>query len=137
MYIFIIFGIMISLWFGLGFVLQIREDVKTGVYVDNLTEEYVCSMKDIIKLLTKVCLLQNLHRVLFHLVKFISQFCNEGLEFSDNLSITIVIYHGCCKLLQGLANRRTGATSINAESSRSHSVFTCVVESRCKVFFVT
>lgn len=128
---------MISLWFGLGFVLQIREDVKTGVYVDNLTEEYVCSMKDIIKLLTKVCLLQNLHRVLFHLVKFISQFCNEGLEFSDNLSITIVIYHGCCKLLQGLANRRTGATSINAESSRSHSVFTCVVESRCKVSFVT
>ena len=35
--------------------------------------------------------------------------------------------------MQGLSNRRTGATSINAESSRSHSVFTCVVESRCKV----
>ncbi|CAK9139725.1 unnamed protein product [Ilex paraguariensis] len=33
---------------------------------------------------------------------------------------------------QGLSNRRTGATSINAESSRSHSVFTCVVESRGK-----
>nr|GMC93595.1 kinesin-like protein KIN12B isoform X2 [Ipomoea batatas]GMC97430.1 kinesin-like protein KIN12B isoform X2 [Ipomoea batatas]GMD01276.1 kinesin-like protein KIN12B isoform X2 [Ipomoea batatas] len=27
-------------------------------------------------------------------------------------------------LLQGLSNRRTGATSINAEISRSHSVFT-------------
>lgn len=37
------------------------------------------------------------------------------------------------KLLQGVSNRRTGATSVNAESSRSHSVFTCVVESRCKV----
>ncbi|XP_031249842.1 kinesin-like protein KIN-12B [Pistacia vera] len=35
-------------------------------------------------------------------------------------------------MMQGLSNRRTGATSINAESSRSHSVFTCVVESRCK-----
>ena len=35
--------------------------------------------------------------------------------------------------MQGLSNRRTGATSINAESSRSHTVFTCVVESRCKV----
>ncbi|PPR86314.1 hypothetical protein GOBAR_AA34378 [Gossypium barbadense] len=58
--------------------LQIREDVKSGVYVENLTEEYVNSMRD------------------------------------------------------GLSNRRTGATSINAESSRSHSVFTCVVESRCK-----
>ncbi|KAK8299998.1 hypothetical protein V6Z12_D05G357200 [Gossypium hirsutum] len=65
--------------------LQIREDVKSGVYVENLTEEYVNSMRDVTKL-----------------------------------------------LLKGLSNRRTGATSINAESSRSHSVFTCVVESRCK-----
>ncbi|CAH1452916.1 unnamed protein product [Lactuca virosa] len=65
--------------------LQIREDTKTGVYVENLTEESVCSLKDVTKLLKK-----------------------------------------------GLSNRRTGATSINMESSRSHSVFTCVVESRCK-----
>ncbi|RVW23792.1 Kinesin-like protein KIN-12B [Vitis vinifera] len=65
--------------------LQIREDVKSGVYVENLTEECVCTMKDVTQLLIK-----------------------------------------------GLSNRRTGATSINAESSRSHSVFTCVVESRCK-----
>ncbi|OVA12970.1 Kinesin [Macleaya cordata] len=65
--------------------LQIREDVKSGVYVENLTEEDVCTMKDVRQLLIK-----------------------------------------------GLSNRRTGATSINAESSRSHSVFTCVVESRCK-----
>ncbi|XWS09260.1 hypothetical protein CRYUN_Cryun40dG0070500 [Craigia yunnanensis] len=63
--------------------LQIREDVKSGVYVENLTEEYVSSMKDVTQLLIK-----------------------------------------------GLSNRRTGVTSINAESS--HSVFTCVVESRCK-----
>ncbi|XP_071690230.1 kinesin-like protein KIN-12B isoform X2 [Rutidosis leptorrhynchoides] len=35
-------------------------------------------------------------------------------------------------LRKGLSNRRTGATSINLESSRSHSVFTCVVESQCK-----
>ncbi|KAJ0555289.1 putative plus-end-directed kinesin ATPase [Helianthus annuus] len=65
--------------------LQIREDTKTGVYVENLTEESVCSIKDVTQLLKK-----------------------------------------------GLSNRRTGATSINMESSRSHSVFTCVVESRCK-----
>ncbi|KAK1592723.1 hypothetical protein Q3G72_029223 [Acer saccharum] len=65
--------------------LQIREDVKSGVYVENLREEYVCTMKDVTQLLIK-----------------------------------------------GLSNRRTGATSINAESSRSHSVFTCIVESRCK-----
>ncbi|PON33439.1 Kinesin-like protein [Parasponia andersonii] len=65
--------------------LQIREDVKSGIYVENLTEECVRTMEDVNKLLTK-----------------------------------------------GLSNRRTGATSINAESSRSHTVFTCVLESRCK-----
>ncbi|KAL8088799.1 hypothetical protein AgCh_038545 [Apium graveolens] len=65
--------------------LQIREDVKTGVYVENLREECVCTMKDVTQL-----------------------------------------------LLKGLSNRRIGATSTNAESSRSHCVITCVVESRCK-----
>ncbi|WOL11373.1 kinesin-like protein KIN-12A [Canna indica] len=65
--------------------LQIREDVRTGVYVDCLTEEYVHTMKDVMRLLTK-----------------------------------------------GLANRRTGATSVNMESSRSHCVFTCIVESQSK-----
>ncbi|KAL3641664.1 TRAFAC class myosin-kinesin ATPase superfamily [Castilleja foliolosa] len=65
--------------------LQIREDVKTGVYVENLSEECVTSMKDVSQLLIK-----------------------------------------------GLSNRRTSATFVNAESSRSHSVFTCVVESRGK-----
>ncbi|XP_020571783.1 kinesin-like protein KIN-12A [Phalaenopsis equestris] len=33
--------------------LQIREDIRTGVYVDCLTEEYVCEMKDVIQLLLK------------------------------------------------------------------------------------
>ncbi|URE28617.1 Kinesin motor domain containing protein [Musa troglodytarum] len=64
---------------------QIREDVKAGIYVDCLTEEYVYTMKDVIRLLTK-----------------------------------------------GLANRRTGATSVNMESSRSHCVFTCIVDSQSK-----
>ncbi|GER27847.1 phragmoplast-associated kinesin-related protein, partial [Striga asiatica] len=65
--------------------LQIREDAKMGVYVENLREECVTSMKDVSQLLIK-----------------------------------------------GLSNRKTSATCVNAESSRSHSVFTCVVESRGK-----
>ncbi|CAA2996922.1 kinesin KIN12B [Olea europaea subsp. europaea] len=65
--------------------LQIREDVKSGVYVENLTEECVSSMEDVSQLLIK-----------------------------------------------GLSNRRTSSTTVNAESSRSHSVFTYVVESRSK-----
>ncbi|PWA76572.1 phragmoplast-associated kinesin-related protein [Artemisia annua] len=65
--------------------LHLREDTKTGVYVENLTEESISNMKDVKEILKK-----------------------------------------------GLSNRRTGATSLNIESSRSHSVFTCVVESRLK-----
>ncbi|KAG6535452.1 hypothetical protein ZIOFF_000425 [Zingiber officinale] len=65
--------------------LQIREDVKTGVYVDFLTEEYVSTINDVNQLLMK-----------------------------------------------GLANRRIGATRINMESSRSHCVFTCIIESHSK-----
>ncbi|KAJ0039598.1 hypothetical protein Pint_27476 [Pistacia integerrima] len=34
--------------------LQIREDVKSGVYVENLTEKYVCTMKDVTQLLIKI-----------------------------------------------------------------------------------
>ncbi|WVZ85014.1 hypothetical protein U9M48_031978 [Paspalum notatum var. saurae] len=36
-------------------------------------------------------------------------------------------------LVKGLANRRTAATSANADSSRSHCVFTCVIKSESKV----
>ncbi|KAM0846554.1 hypothetical protein ACQ4PT_055604 [Festuca glaucescens] len=35
-------------------------------------------------------------------------------------------------LVKGLANRRTGSTSANADSSRSHCVFTCVIKSESK-----
>lgn len=35
-------------------------------------------------------------------------------------------------LIKGLSNRKVGATSINSKSSRSHIVFTCIIESWCK-----
>ncbi|TVU13793.1 hypothetical protein EJB05_37219, partial [Eragrostis curvula] len=35
-------------------------------------------------------------------------------------------------LVKGLANRRTGSTSANADSSRSHCVFTCIIKSESK-----
>lgn len=35
--------------------IQIREDVKSGIYVENLTEEHVCTVKDVNQLLIKVC----------------------------------------------------------------------------------
>uniref|UniRef100_A0A804N4S7 Kinesin motor domain-containing protein n=1 Tax=Zea mays TaxID=4577 RepID=A0A804N4S7_MAIZE len=63
--------------------LPLREDIRNGVYVENLTEFEVGCASDIIKL-----------------------------------------------LMQGSANRRVAATNMNRESSRSHSVFTCIIESR-------
>ncbi|XP_017696808.2 kinesin-like protein KIN-12E isoform X2 [Phoenix dactylifera] len=63
--------------------LQLREDLKKGVYVENLKEFEVSSVKDVLEL-----------------------------------------------LLQGAANRKMAATHMNLESSRSHSVLTCVIESR-------
>ncbi|KAJ4955937.1 hypothetical protein NE237_012720 [Protea cynaroides] len=63
--------------------LQLREDMKKGVYVENLTEHEVITVRDVVEL-----------------------------------------------LLQGAANRKMAATHMNSESSRSHSVFTCVIESR-------
>ncbi|XP_057869677.2 kinesin-like protein KIN-12F isoform X1 [Cryptomeria japonica] len=62
--------------------LQLREDVRKGVYVDNLTEFEVNSVQDVVRL-----------------------------------------------LFLGAANRKVAATNMNRESSRSHSVFTCVIES--------
>ncbi|KAM1066242.1 hypothetical protein ACFX1X_021953 [Malus domestica] len=63
--------------------LQLREDLKKGVYVENLTEYNVRNVNDVVKL-----------------------------------------------LLQGASNKKMAATQMNSESSRSHSVFTCIIESR-------
>ncbi|XP_043701663.1 kinesin-like protein KIN-12E isoform X4 [Telopea speciosissima] len=63
--------------------LQIREDAKRGVYVENLKEVEVTSARDVIQ-----------------------------------------------QLVQGAANRKVAATNMNHASSRSHSVFTCVIESK-------
>ncbi|XP_022877670.1 kinesin-like protein KIN-12F [Olea europaea var. sylvestris] len=35
-------------------------------------------------------------------------------------------------LIKGLSSRKVGATSINSKSSRSHIIFTCIIESWCK-----
>ncbi|XP_024384201.1 kinesin-like protein KIN-12C isoform X3 [Physcomitrium patens] len=63
--------------------LHMREDTRTGVYVENLSEVEVQNVQDVIDL-----------------------------------------------LIQGASNRRVAATNMNRESSRSHSVFTCIVESK-------
>ncbi len=66
-----------------SFNLQIREDIKKGVYVENLTEETIGSSGEM----------------------------NEMLQ-------------------RGLTNRHVGCTSMNKESSRSHTVLTTIIESK-------
>ncbi|GAU17140.1 hypothetical protein TSUD_106390 [Trifolium subterraneum] len=63
--------------------LQIREDNKKGVYVENIKEVETANARDVIQL-----------------------------------------------LVQGAANRKVAATNMNRASSRSHSVFTCIIESQ-------
>ncbi|WCJ33032.1 Kinesin motor family protein [Euphorbia peplus] len=65
--------------------LEIRDDLKNGLHVENLTEEYVSSYEDVTQILIK-----------------------------------------------GLSSRKVGATSINSKSSRSHIVFSFIIESWCK-----
>lgn len=63
--------------------LLVREDIKTGVYVEGLVEEPIASVKEMIALITR-----------------------------------------------GSRNRHVGSTSMNKESSRSHSVLTTQIESK-------
>ncbi|CAA7048550.1 unnamed protein product [Microthlaspi erraticum] len=63
--------------------LQLREDHKKGIHVENLKEIEVSSARDVIQ-----------------------------------------------QLVQGAANRKVAATNMNRASSRSHSVFTCIIESK-------
>ncbi|XVF77295.1 hypothetical protein PTKIN_Ptkin14bG0031100 [Pterospermum kingtungense] len=65
--------------------LEIKDDPKNGLYVENLTEEYVSSYDDVTQILIK-----------------------------------------------GLSSRKVGATTVNSKSSRSHIVFTFVIETWCK-----
>ncbi|KAJ1696848.1 hypothetical protein LUZ63_005360 [Rhynchospora breviuscula] len=66
--------------------LQIREDLKKGVHVENLTEVTVSSARDAMQ-----------------------------------------------QLIQGAASRKVAATNMNRVSSRSHSIFTCIIESKWEI----
>ncbi|KAG6471084.1 hypothetical protein ZIOFF_072181 [Zingiber officinale] len=63
--------------------LHLREDIRKGIYVENLTEYVVENANDVLKL-----------------------------------------------LIQGASNRKMASTNMNHESSRSHTVCTCIIESR-------
>lgn len=59
------------------------------------------------------------HNCCFYMIKMIFYFC--------------LIWLTCLYMMQGLSSRKVGATSLNSKSSRSHIVFTFIIESWCKV----
>jgi kinesin family protein 15 len=87
------------------------------VYVENLSEVEVESVQDVVRLLLLV-----LHLMIgFSLVS--AEF--DLKEINNHSSVGHVF--------QGAMNRKVAATNLNGESSRSHSVFTCIIQS--KVWF--
>ncbi|KAL2331862.1 hypothetical protein Fmac_019443 [Flemingia macrophylla] len=76
--------------------LQIREDSKKGVYVENLKETEVTYAREVIQLLI--------------------QACDDFIFALDFLFSTSTV--------------KVAATNMNRASSRSHSVFTCIIESQ-------
>jgi hypothetical protein len=57
------------------------------------------------------------------------------IEFPDKETI-IFSFSVALMCMQGAANRKMAATNMNRESSRSHCVFTCIVESKVSIPFV-
>ncbi|CAN8259017.1 unnamed protein product [Cochlearia groenlandica] len=88
--------------------LQLREDLGKGVYVENLVEHNVRTVNDVLKLLLQARL---------PYPNIILRLCVEVFNLT------------CFPYVQGAVNRKIAATRMNSESSRSHSVFTCTLES--------
>ncbi|CAI9281723.1 unnamed protein product [Lactuca saligna] len=129
-----------------------RRYTKTSVYVENLTEESVSSIKDVTKILKKEEESRMDERLTYNCKCSFLRIYNEQIAdlldpSSTNLQLREDVKKGVyvenlteCEvhtvgdilrlLSRGSANRRVSATNMNRESSRSHSVFTCVIESR-------
>jgi hypothetical protein len=82
--------------------LKIAEEKQRGVYVTSLTEEVVTCRNDVIKVIEK----------------------GEGKNKEHG------IWARCVKCSQYIANRHISSTDYNLHSSRSHTIFQMVIESR-------
>ncbi|XWS28486.1 hypothetical protein CRYUN_Cryun25bG0073800 [Craigia yunnanensis] len=92
--------------------LQLRENIKKGVYVENLKEIEVTSARDVIQQLIQ------------------SFFCFGRWELGFYLFTQLIINLKLYNIFQGAANRKVATTNMNCASSRSHSVFTCIIDSK-------
>jgi kinesin family protein 15 len=89
--------------------------------VENLSEVEVESVQDVVHLLLLVLHLTNG----ISLVSAEFDLLQGDIKISNHSSVGHVF--------QGAMNRKVAATNLNGESSRSHSVFTCIIQS--KVWF--
>ncbi len=89
--------------------------------MENLSEVEVESVQDVVHLLLLV-----LHLTIgFSIVSAEFDLLQRDIKISNHSSVGHVF--------QGAMNRKVAATNLNGESSRSHSVFTCIIQS--KVWF--
>lgn len=104
--------------------LQVREGGKKGVYVENLSEVAVGSVQDVVHLLLLVNVGNDETTGEYILASQL-----PCLHYRELMMLICTEQYGHC-VFQGAANRKVAATNMNRESSRSHSVFTCTIESK-------
>lgn len=104
--------------------LALREDARRGIFVEGLTEEKVASGEPTCASLPLASLPRN------HAKREIvpHNWLNGGILITFSLWYAVEDVVGL--LQEGVLNRRVGETQMNERSSRSHSVFTAVVERR-------
>lgn len=71
-----------------------------------------------------ICIIVN--ELYFFFFSFVS------MDIVRLIIVILLIFHVC----QGAANRKVAATNMNRASSRSHSVFTCIIESKVSALFL-
>lgn len=105
---------------------QIREDIKNGVHLEGQVEEHAYSGPPLLK-----CHL--LSPVMFSAAARIRKHGAHPGQFERLRMLcywTFAVLDIVKLLMRGTKQRHVGETSMNRESSRSHCVFTCTLESR-------
>ncbi|KAF5184726.1 Kinesin, partial [Thalictrum thalictroides] len=129
--------------------LQIREDAKKGVYVENLKELEVTNARDVMQQLIQGSANRKVaatnmnrassrsHSVFTCIIE--SKWEAQGVTHHRFARLNLVDLAGSerQKSSGAEANRKVAATNMNRASSRSHSVFTCIIESKWEAQGVT
>ena len=106
--------------------LNVRENVRSGVYVENLTTHAV----------TRYFMYHGCIHVSKHTHEYILQIYITYFTWNNIWTLDMFIYFSASEVLflamDGAMNRRVAATTMNRESSRSHALFCINVTSKVR-----